>query len=661
MPMKHLSRAALVLLALGAAACGDGGGKTTEPEQVVTRVYVTPAEQNISAGATAQLSAQARDEVNSVVPNVLFAWSTLDPAVASVSSTGLVTGAAGGTARIVAAAPNGPADTAMVTVLAVATQCSDAGATPQLAVGQTVTLQGAQAATVCLEGGAEYTVIPFHGTTAQTATLPLRVEPTGTQAVTGPPTPSIAPSLSLSGAARVAAAGDGGYHTRLNERARDYLTALVPGARSTYRNRQAGPRMSLQQTAPAVGTVLNLNVSQAFCTSEDRRGARVVAVSDKAVIVADTMNPAGGFTAADYQHVAATFDTLIYPVQVAAFGAPQDVDQNGRVIIFYTRAVNELTPANVNYIVGGFFYGRDLFPLAAGNGFPACAGSNYAEMFYMLAPDPTGAVNGNARSTAFVRNSTLGVVGHEFQHLISASRRLYVVPGVGGTDWSEDAFLNEGLSHIAEELLFYHRAQRAPRANLDAAILGVQPARDAFFEFQDSNYGRYGLWLENPDQDSPYDAARGEEDDLATRGASWSFLRYAADQRAGDDNALWFALVNNSQVGLENLETALGQDPIGLYRQWAVAAYTDDAVTNEPAIFTHRSWNHRSLYSALDTRYPLETIGLTSGSPTTLSLVAGGAAYLRAAVPAGQRASIAVTSGGAAPPATLVVTVVRTK
>ena len=130
----------------------------------------------------------------------------------------------------------------------------------------------------------------------------------------------------------------------------------------------------------------------------------------------------------------------------------------------------------MNYIVGGFFYGRDLFPLQAGNGFPACAGSNYAEMFYMLAPDPAGPVNGNARSTAYVRNSTLGVVGHEFQHLISASRRLYVVQGVGGTDWSEDAWLNEGLSHIAEELLFYHRAQlRAAPEPGRRSILDVQP------------------------------------------------------------------------------------------------------------------------------------------------------------------------------------------
>jgi len=74
---------------------------------------------------------------------------------------------------------------------------------------------------------------------------------------------------------------------------------------------------------------------------------RVVAKSARAIVVADTGNPAGGFTDADYRGIAATFDTLVYPVDVRHFGEPTDLDNNGRSIIFYTRAVNELTPANV--------------------------------------------------------------------------------------------------------------------------------------------------------------------------------------------------------------------------------------------------------------------------------------------------------------------------
>jgi hypothetical protein len=87
--------------------------------------------------------------------------------------------------------------------------------------------------------------------------------------------------------------------------------------------------------------------------------------------------------------------------------------------------VNELTPANSASYVGGFFFGRDLFPVADTPTLQGCAGSNTGEMFYLLAPDPAGSINGNVRRTGFVDSVTTSVLAHEFQHLINASRRLY--------------------------------------------------------------------------------------------------------------------------------------------------------------------------------------------------------------------------------------------
>ena len=57
--------------------------------------------------------------------------------------------------------------------------------------------------------------------------------------------------------------------------------------------------------------------------------------------------------------------------------------------------MNELTPRNAAYYVGGFFYERDLFPNDVAVEQGGCAASNDAEMFYMLVPDPNGTVNGN--------------------------------------------------------------------------------------------------------------------------------------------------------------------------------------------------------------------------------------------------------------------------
>jgi hypothetical protein len=649
---------ALALLLVTAAACEKNPAGRGPAVQTVT---VSPAQRTISVGEQTTLAAQARDDKGTAVQGE-FRWTSLEPGIATVAQ-GVVTGVAPGTARIVAEL-QGKADTAEVTVVRAAGNCDAPGGTPDLAVGGTYTLAGPQAAVVCLGGataGAEYTVIPYFGTESSTATTTLRFDPVGVAPAAGPPNPSV----SFAGSAEQAPDGrDGGFHVRLNQRAVPGLTAMVPAARQAYARSRSGARMSVsEQTAPAIGTLLQLNVGLQFCSEPDYRTGRVVAVSNRALVVADTANPINGFTDADYQHVAATFDTLVYPVNVAAFGAPADVDGNGRSLIFYTRAVNEMTPRNAGYVVGGFFYGRDLFPQQNDPNFGgACAGSNLAEMFYMLVPDPTGVVNGNTRPVNYVRGTTVGVLAHEFQHLISASRRLYLVPGVSGTNWSEVAWLNEGLSHISEELLFYHRAQRQPRTNIGGEALAA-PLRAAYLEFQDSNLGRYGEWLKGPERNSTHDAADNDDADLATRGASWAFLRYAADRRNGDDNQLWYSLVNNSTVGFTNLRSRLGAEPIQWMRDWAVAVYTDDTGLNVPAVFRQPSWNFRSLYTAEIGRYPLLTRPLNTGQTTTVTLVGGGASYLRAAVAGGRNASVAVAAGaaGAALPGNLTVTVVRTK
>ena len=662
--MKRLLPAYL-LLALAAGACESPSSSGPEVEFVV----VTPAEASLATGESLQLNASARDDRSALVPDVTFEWASLEQEIATVTQTGVVTGVRSGAARIVASA-EGSADTATITVIGTLAQCDDPAAGISLAVGQSVRREGAAGGLLCLEGGAagaEFTVIPFFSSTSSSANLALRASGAGLATVAGPPNPSLAP-FSVSGGlisgASASAYGDGGFHARLNEAVREPLARRVAGARAAYQKRAGGgARLSVaNQTGPAVGSLLQLNGGLNGCSPPTNRAGRVVAVSQRAVVVSDTLNPPNGLTTADYQHVAATFDSLVYPVNVATFGEPADVDRNGRSIIFYTRVVNELTPRNVEYVVGGFFYGRDLFPRTPdpATGFDeGCPGSNYAEIFYMLAADPTGVVNGNVRSVEDVRESTIGVVGHEFQHLINASRRLYIVPGVSGTNWNEEVYLNEGLSHIAEELLFYRRAQRGPRQNLNNAILAQGSAtRAAFLEFQEQNAGRYGSYLRDTETNSPIE----DDDDLAVRGAAWAFLRYVADQRTSTNDAqLWYDLVNNDRVGLANLREVLGQEPMPLVRDFTVSVYTDDAVTGIPAIFTQPSWNHRSIWTNVSGGFPLRVRPLASAVPVDVTLTAGGASYLRAAVAGGRRGSVQLTSGGAGLPENVTVTVVRTK
>lgn len=383
-----------------------------------------------------------------------------------------------------------------------------------------------------------------------------------------------------------------------------------------------------------------------------------MAVSNRAIVVADESNPAGGFTPAEYADFATRFDDLVYPLAAQHFGEPHDLDRNSRVIIFFTRAVNDLTTAGSGFYVGGFFFDRDLFP-RTGNG--ACAGSNAGEILYLMVPDPQRGVSERAFQKDNVARRTLAVIGHELQHLVNASRRLHV----NRSPVWEEVWLNEGLSHVMEELLFYRVTGLAPRANLGSEIL--QTHRRAFEEYQIDNFERLINYLGSPGNNS---LMAGNT--LALRGAAWSFLRYAADRRVGDERDLWFALANSKTSGMANLKEVLGPAAAEWQHHWATGLFTDDHVATE-ARFQHASWNLRSIVPATrllvgqgTATYPLATSFLRSTTseplqPVVVSLHAGGATFHRFGINPGSQAAIRVSSGGLQAPSKLGVALVRTR
>jgi hypothetical protein len=424
---------------------------------------------------------------------------------------------------------------------------------------------------------------------------------------------------------------------------KNVLQPRMAGARAAYRNR------ATYATVPTtVGAAVTLNGSASGCSNPDNRAGHVVAVSNRAIIVADDANPSGGFTSAEYASIATTFDTLVDPLDRNAFGDPTDIDGNGRVILFYTRTVNELTPANSQGVVEGFFNPRDLFPTQATATLQGCAGSNFAEMFYLLVPDPTGTINDNVRTKANVTQSSIAVVTHEYQHLINAARRIYV----NNAEDFEEVWLNEGLSHIAEELLFYRASGLQSRANLDAtAITASQTRVDAFNQHQVGNFGRYIEFLKKPELSSPY----ADNDSLSNRGAVWSFLRYAADRKATADGTIWRDLVNSPSIGMVNLNQVFGTDVITWFRDWSVSVYTDDKVA-VASQFQQPSWNFRSILPRLGiATYPLKVRPLTNATATTVTLTGGGSMYATFGVPAGGNAGVSWTGSN------VVFSIVRTK
>ena len=525
---------------------------------------------------------------------------------------------------------------------------------PSLDLGGSLTKSGPQ--TAALAGGssgADYTVAVVNTAPPGSPTESFTLQGTGLGASASLATLD-APSLALLGTGESLAARDLGrtFEAGMRARERRDLTPRFGAARAWYAERRAslttsgGAQRSIsvdpsRQNAllPAdakVGDLFTVNVNgEDACTNPIYHAARVVAVGTHAIVLSDTLNPAGGFTGADFARYAAKFDTLVYPVDSANFGQPTDIDANGHVGLIFTRAVNELTPRNATSYVGGFTFSRDLFPTTSNSRAQGCAASNQGEYFYLLAPDPTGSVNGNVRTTGFVDSNTTATIAHEFQHLINSGRRIYV----NDADGFEETWLDEGLAHIAEELLFYREAGLGPRSNLDTpAIRASERIRTAFNLAMLGNAGRYRSYLTAPSTSSPY----ADNDSLSTRGATWSLLRYLADRSTGGDVSFFFRLANSAATGFANLGSVYGPDLPAAVRDWSVSHAVDDVAVTTP-LLQQPSWNWHSLYTTLNGSYPLRVQALTGSAPNgSGSVVAGGSAFFRLTVPPDGTANVSL-------------------
>lgn len=547
------------------------------------------------------------------------------------------------------------------------------GTQPGLDIGQSLKLTGAQ--DVKLEGGsdgAQYWVVLANNATTADATQSYTLVGNGIGGSAADLVPRDGASLSLSSfnaATPAAPTTDVAFEARLRLRERA-LSSRIPAARA-WRDAQRATATSIgsfsvkrsDQAVPAtvkVGDTVTVNVNGLdACTNADERGARVAAIGTHSIVLADTSNPAGGFTDADYQRYATRFDTLVYPLDVEAFGAPSDIDSNGRVVLIFTTAVNELTPRDAPSFVGGFTFSRDLFPVAGNDRAQACATSNEGEYFYLIAPDPLGAINGNARSTGFVDTMTTAIIAHEFQHLINASRRMYV----NDANVFEETWLDEGLAHIAEELLFYREAGIGPRNNLGtAAIRASEQRRTAFNLDMIGNAGRYRSYLLKPATSSPY----ADNDSLPTRGGAWNLLRYLADQRSTTGDKVFYQLVNSTVSGIANVQNVFGANFTTDVRDWNVSHAVDD-VAPVPTALTQPSWDWHSIFPVLyggstnPTYYPLKFTVMTDASSYTGTVAGGGAAYYKLSVPAGGSATLTLGGQSAAAGSHLQLVVVRTQ
>lgn len=342
---------------------------------------------------------------------------------------------------------------------------------------------------------------------------------------------------------------------------------------------------------PAVGDTLTFNVPDATannaCTGYTTVKAVVEVVGTHGIIVQDTAAPSGGFTASDFASISTEFDNQIYDTDTLHFGGPSDIDGNGHVYLLFTPEVNKATPRGSTGVYEGFFFGGDLFPPSQ------CAESNQTEIFYLLVPDPT-AVFSDTRTLTDVRQSIRGTVAHEFQHMINLGVR------IAENAPDEATWLNEGLSHFAEE--FVGRAEDGYTDTQKLAINDVAdpPSYDTFNAFYGQNLARFREWMKHP---GTLGATSAHADtSLAVRGAAWALLRWSADHYASTTVAAFTrALVAGPDTGVVNLVARAGAPFDSLMAGWAVANYTSDAgITGLAPRYTYPSWNLRSVEAAVN-------------------------------------------------------------
>jgi hypothetical protein len=302
-----------------------------------------------------------------VLTQIALNWSTLEPAVASVTN-GLVTAIGTGSARIVVSASSASgaiADTVPVTVGPAGSSFCGAREPLVPAVGEVIPLLGTTgAAERCIGAnvaGAEFALVALNSSTTFGATdLARRARARRGHAPRRADHGELDHHRRLRHGSQAAPISttthesDGGFDQTLRLRERRELAQHVSAAREQFASRLGDQAIAAQVALPTVGSIVTLNAQAlSACSQANNRAGRVVAVSDRAIIVADTANPTGGYTDDEYRDIAATFDTLTYPLDVEYFGEPTNIGGTGRITLFY-HARREPAHAGQRQLRGGW-------------------------------------------------------------------------------------------------------------------------------------------------------------------------------------------------------------------------------------------------------------------------------------------------------------------
>jgi hypothetical protein len=371
------------------------------------------------------------------------------------------------------------------------------------------------------------------------------------------------------------------FHDLLRQMERQRSYPLGP-----YAGAAAPPSARLRLGPPLVGDRRTFKVcSNLTCSTTATVVAFAKTVSSRLAIYVDSLAPANGLTQSGLDSLGALFDNRLYAIDTTAFGRESDIDGNSVVIVLMTNAVNKLITAQQcnstgGSYVAGFFFGADIDPQFASQ-------YNHGEIFYSIVADPNGTLS-CAHSAIQLQQQVPVTFIHEFQHMISYNQHVLI----GGGE-SEVLWLNEGMSHFAEEL--------GGRSFL--------PNDTLFSRFVINDLYNAYTYLDAPgDHFLAPASGGGNVGTLAERGAAWLFVRYMVDQFRADTSftataAFTRKIDETNLVGSANVQTQTGVPFATLVERWALANYVSDLPGfTAPNELRYTSWQFRSEYANLNSQ-----------------------------------------------------------
>jgi hypothetical protein len=390
--------------------------------------------------------------------------------------------------------------------------------------------------------GTEYLMVPY-GANPGIATHIVNTYTIANDDITAYPFPPVLASQTAPATTTVQERFDRHLHEQLRE---------IAGSGHRVTPAGTGRDISLAPQAPAQTrqfNVLNTAVGSTLLAANYTQVTALLRYNGTHCLIysdVDTL-ASGNLTQSDYDNFGDQFDNQIHPTNTTHFGTESDIDGNGKVIILMSGVINGLPATdpqwNGTYYIGGFFSPVDLF---APGGSIQQGTTNQAEMFYVLAADPDGEYLGpNFKfPRAYVAEVNLQTIAHEYQHLISASNRLLV----HGIEYIQELWLEEGMSHMAEDL-----------NNMDG-----------------SNLGRANLFLAQPG----YTSVEHPDAPLAQRGGIYLFLRYLGD-RFGD--TIYRGILQSKCLGRDCIETITGEDFYDTFGDFMATLYlSGKGITSDP-------------------------------------------------------------------------------